>query len=203
MTFATFNLLLQILVVGCITPGPNNALLSASGMNFGYRRSIPHMLGVIFGHAFMEFSVALGAGALYQQFPSFRIILQITAIVLLLWLAYKIATAPVDKLARADAEMKPWTFWQAFLFQWINPKAWLIAIAVSGQFAGGEKPVVTAAYIFLATVIGGIISTQTWTGFGVGMAKLLDTPRKRRAFNWMLAALILLSVVLLLGDNHA
>ncbi len=203
MTLATFNLLLQILVVGCITPGPNNALLSASGMNFGYRRSVPHMLGVIFGHAFMEFGVALGAGAIYTQFPSFRVVLQIVAILLLLWLAFKIATAPVEKLASADAEQKPWTFWQAFIFQWINPKAWLIAIAVSGQFAGGETPLLNAFYIFIATAIAGVVSTQTWTIFGVGMARLLNTPMKRRIFNFILAALILVSVVLLLGDNHA
>ncbi len=203
MTFSGFSSLLLLLTVGCVTPGPNNALLSSSGMNFGYRRSLPHMMGVLFGHAFMEFLVALGLGAIYVRFPIFRTGLQITAILLLIWLAYKIATAPVDKLQGNAKESKPWTFIQAFVFQWINPKAWLIAIAVSGQYAGGANPLMTAIWIFVATCLAGVISTNLWTGFGVAMARILNTPFKRRVFNWALAGLIILSVLMLLGDNHA
>lgn len=203
MSLLTFYSLLQLMVVGCVTPGPNNALLSASGMNFGYRATAPHFLGVMFGHAFMEFSVALGAGAIYTEFPIFREILRIVAIVLLIWLAWKIASAPVEKLATAQTGAKPWTFWQAFIFQWINPKAWLIAIAVSGQFAGGANPLLSAFYIFLATLIGGIVSTQLWTGFGVAMARVLNTPTKRRIFNFALAGLLIFTIVLMLGSDHA
>ncbi len=197
MAFSSFLGLLNILIIGCITPGPNNALLSASGMNFGYRRSIPHMLGVIFGHAAMEFSVALGVGALYKQFPFIETALKVISITLLLWLAYKIATAPVDKFGQASGESKPWTFLQAFFFQWINPKAWMIASIVSAQFASAERPVLSASYIFLATVMGGIVSTQTWTLFGVAMARILNTPLKRRIFNLALAGLLLLTIVMI------
>ncbi len=203
MTISTFFSLWLLLTVGCVTPGPNNALLSSSGMNFGYIRSLPHMLGIGLGHAFMEFMVALGLGAIYVRFPIFRTGLQVVAILLLLWLAYKIATAPVDRLQKKTDESKPWTFWQAFAFQWVNPKAWLIAIAVSGQYAGGANPVLTATWIFVATCMASVISTNLWTGFGVAMARILNTPFKRRVFNWVLAALILLSVVMLLGDGHA
>ncbi len=169
-------------------------------MNFGYRRSLPHMLGIIFGHAFMEFAVALGLGAVYQQFPIIELVLKIVAVSLLLYLAYRIATAPVDKLASAKSGAKPWTFWQAFIFQWVNPKAWLIAIGVASSVAGKGEPFTVALFVFLATAMAGVISTNLWTGFGVAMARVLNTPTKRRIFNYFLAALLVLSVVMLLVD---
>ncbi len=203
MTFSSFISLLVLMLSGTVTPGPNNALLSASGMNFGYKRSLPHMFGVGLGLSAMVFIIALGAGVLFCQFPAFRITLQITSVLLLLWLAYKIATAPVEKLASAKTEAKPWTFWQAFFFQWINPKAWVIAIAVTGPYAGGARPILSAALIGFAAILASCVSTNTWTGFGVAMARILSTPTRRRIFNYTLAALILISVLLLLGGDHA
>ncbi len=203
MTFSGFLSLLMLMTAGTVTPGPNNALLTASGMNFGYRRSLPHMLGVGLGLSTMIFLIALGLGAVYLKFPIISQILQIVAILVLLWLAYKIATAPVDKLEKAQKEPKPWRFWQAFWFQWINPKAWLICIAVSGQYAGGEQPLMSALWILIAAMFASVVSTNLWTGFGLAMARFLNTPMKRRVFNYVLAGLIVLSVFMLLGDHNA
>lgn len=201
MTLYEFIALFMLLEAGCITPGPNNALLSSSGMRFGFKRTQPHAWGITSGHAFMEFFVAAGLGAVYLSFPIFKQILTVVAIVLLCYLAYKIATAPVDKFAESDRQSKPWTFWQGFAFQWINPKAWLIAIGVSGQYASGDHPIILAAIIAIATFFAGIISSQTWTIFGVAMARILNTPAKRRAFNIIMALLIILSIFMLLGHE--
>lgn len=199
MSLSEFITLFLILEAGCITPGPNNALLSASGMNFGYKRTLPHIWGVILGHSVMEFIIALGFGELYLRYPMVQMVLEVVAVVLLLWLAYKVATAPVDSLGTVSESYKPWTFWQAFLFQWINPKAWLIAIGISGQYAGGPQPLMTAIYIAIATVLAGVVSANVWAGFGVAMARILNTPTKRRIFNVILALLIVASVFMLLG----
>ena len=201
MTLTVFISLQLLLIAGCVTPGPNNALLSSSGMRFGYRATMPHAWGVMIGHAVMEFMVAAGLGAIYLSFPILNNILTIVAILLLCYLAYKIATAPVDKFAESAKQAKPWGFWQAFVFQWINPKAWLIAIGVSGQYASGEHPLIAATFIGIATLLAGVISTQTWTIFGVAMARILNTPLKRRIFNISMALLIIASIFMLIGHK--
>ena len=201
MLFTEIYALSQLLLVGQVTPGPNNALLSSSGMRFGYRATQPHAWGVLTGHSFMEFMVALGLGNIYREFPIVETALTVIAVCLLSYLAYKIAVAPVDKFAEAKGHDKPWRFWQAFVFQWINPKAWLIAIGVSGAYASGEKPLQAALIIGAVTAMTGIISSQGWTIFGVWMRQVLNTPIKRRIFNVSLALLMIWSVVLLLKGH--
>ncbi len=201
MTLTTFFSLCMILTAGQVTPGPNNALLSASGMRFGWRATQPHAWGIFFGHPTLQFFVALGLGSTYQAFPIVEQVLTIVAIIVLCYLAYKIATAPVDKFAESKSQSKPWTFWQAFIFQYINPKAWLIAIGVSGQYASGEHTLLAASLIALATLSTAIISTQGWTLFGVAMRQILNTPLKRRIFNIAMALMLVASIVMLIGHK--
>ena len=199
MLLTEFSALCMLLIAGQITPGPNNALLSSSGMRFGWRATQPHAWGIFFGHSLMEFLVALGLGKTYQAFPIVQQILTVIAVVVLCYLAYKIATAPVDKFAESKSQFKPWTFWQAFMFQYINPKAWLIAIGVSGQFASGENALKAAAIIGFATLCTAVISTQGWTLFGVAMRQFLNTPLKRRLFNVAMALMLIASIFMLIG----
>ena len=201
MTLTAFFSLCMLLIAGQVTPGPNNALLSASGMRFGWRATQPHAWGIFFGHPTLQFAVALGLGSTYQAFPIIQQILTVVAIIVLCYLAYKIATAPVDKLSQSKSASKPWTFWQAFMFQYINPKAWLIAIGVSGQYASGENTLLAASLIGFATLSTAIISTQGWTLFGVAMAQILDTPFKRRIFNIAMALMLIASIIMLIGHK--
>ncbi len=201
MLLSEVLLLAQLMTAGQVTPGPNNALLSSSGMRFGYRATQPHAWGILCGHAFLEFAVALGLGTIYAQFPFIERILTFVAVLLIIYLAYKIAMAPVDRLATIDGHDKPWTFWQGFAFQWINPKVWFIAMGIAGQFASGTDPLKAAMIIGAVTASTAIISTQTWTIFGVAMRQVLNTPLRRRLFNIAMASLMVISVIAMLQDH--
>ena len=125
MTYELLIGLIGFAVASSITPGPNNLMLMASGANFGFRRTIPHMVGISLGHAFMVMLVGLGLGKLFDTYPVAQTVLQVLSTGYLLYLAWKIANAapPQEGVARG----KPFTFFQAAAFQWVNPKAWYMA----------------------------------------------------------------------------
>lgn len=119
-----------------ITPGPNNILILASGVNYGIRKSLPHFLGISFGFPLMVIAVGLGAGILFKQFPVLHTVLKLIGVFYLLYLAYRVATAPTNKMESENK--KPFTFIQAALFQWVNPKAWIMAIGAVVTFASAS-----------------------------------------------------------------
>ncbi len=178
--------------VSSITPGPNNLMLMASGANFGLRRTLPHMLGVGIGFTAMIVAVGLGLNQVFTALPWAHLALEIFAVAYLLWLAWKIATA-APKTPEAQAAARPITFWQAAAFQWVNPKAWMMVISALTFYAADQS---LAAVLLVAAVFGAINlpCISVWTVLGQEMRRVLTSPARLRAFNWTMAALLILSL---------
>ena len=176
-----------------ITPGPNNLMLMASGANYGLRRTIPHMLGISLGHAFMVTMVGVILLQVFVTYPVLNTVLKIVSVVYMLWLAWKIANA-VPPEAKAVTGT-PFTFLQAAAFQWVNPKAWFMAITAITNYAPKENGVLvgalTVAAIFAAT---NLPSVSIWAWMGVQLRRFLDTPRRLRVFNITMATLLVASL---------
>jgi threonine/homoserine/homoserine lactone efflux protein len=181
-------------LVTSITPGPNNLMLMASGVNFGFRRSIPHMLGVGCGFVFMIVAVGLGISQVFAAVPQLYTVLKVVSVVYMLWLAWHIANAgPVE--GNGEAGAKPMTFLAAAAFQWVNPKAW--AMALTGVAAYTLPANYMVSLLIMALVFGliNIPSIACWTGFGVGMRQMLQDPAKVRIFNVGMAVLLVASLI--------
>ncbi len=190
-----------ILAAACWSPGPNNAMLAASGATFGFRRSLPHVQGVAWGFPLMLFAVALGLGETFQRWPVLHEVLRYAGAALLLWVAWRIATAAGPEGEAAGA--RPFTFWQAAGFQWINPKAWVMCVSVAAQFVSGADVVAEALICAVVAGLVGLTSAAGWAAFGAMIARWLATPARVRVFNGAMAALIALGVVWLLRADLA
>ncbi|QHQ36969.1 LysE family translocator [Algicella marina] len=180
------------------TPGPNNAMLAASGATFGFRRTVPHLLGVALGFPVMIFCVGLGLGFVFEAFPVLKDLLRIIGIALLLWVAWKIAT--MASASRADREAQPFTFLQAAAFQWVNPKAWAMAISIVSVFVSPDHVLLHSLIVAVVSAALGLTSASGWTGFGHAMQRVLARPGRLRAFNLVMAGTILLGVAYLVRD---
>lgn len=184
--------------VSSITPGPNNMMLLASGANFGFRRTLPHLLGVTLGFGAMVAAVGFGLGGVFSAYPALYDVLRIAGAAYMLWLAYRIATA--SGLGDGAASGRPMSFLEAVAFQWINPKAWamslgaITAFVVPGEFVLGVL-IVTAVF----TAIN-LPCVASWAGFGVVLRSALDKPWALRAFNVTMAVLLVASLVPMLRD---
>lgn len=185
--------LITFCAVTAFTPGPNNAMLMASGLNFGWRRSMPHILGVALGFAFMVLVVGLGVGRMFDVVPGLYTALRIVSIAYLLWLAWRIAQAGAPE--EVASSQRPLTFLEAALFQWVNPKGWTMALGATTTYA--VVGAVTQSAALAATIFGviGIASSTAWAFFGVGLRRLLRRPDLIRKVNWLLAATLVLSLV--------
>lgn len=186
------------------TPGPNNVMVAASGANFGLARTLPHMLGIAIGFPAMLVLVALGAGAPLRAWPVLHTALRWVGAAYLLWLAWHIAITRPTPPARdgAPRTSRPLTFLQAAAFQWVNPKAWVIAAGAIVTFttAQGDSPLLQSlllAAIFLAVTFPAV---ALWAGIGAGAARLLRTERALRAFNLCMATLLVASLVAMLCE---
>lgn len=177
-----------------LTPGPNNVMLAASGVNFGFRRTVPHMMGVNFGFALMTLAVGLGLGGVFLHYPMAHVILKYVCVFYLVYLAWKIARAGESK--GPSAQSHPLTFFQAAAFQWVNPKAWAIAIGAVATFTSLDGDltveVLSIALIFLLVSFP---STSTWTAFGTVIGRYLRKPQHLRMFNWLMAGLLVASLI--------
>ncbi|WP_375266499.1 LysE family translocator [Planktotalea sp.] len=191
----TYDLVLALTVfafVSSITPGPNNLMLMASGANFGFRRTIPHMLGVGIGFTLMIFLVGVGLVQVFDLYPISHQILKVVSVLYLLWLAWKIANAAPPK-ENVASESKPITFVQAALFQWVNPKAWTMALTAITAYT----PEQTLYYVSLVALVFGVVnlpSVSVWTVLGEQMARFLTSAARLRAFNCAMAGLLVLSL---------
>ena len=179
--------------VSSITPGPNNLMLMASGANFGFQRTIPHMLGISVGHSFMVALMGLGLGQVFEAYPTARMILQIASSAYLLYLAWKIANAAPPR--EGEAQGKPFTFLQAAAFQWVNPKAWYMAIYAITNYTPDNYSVLSGA-LLVAVVFAGtnLPSITVWATLGTQVKRLLNRPRLLRTFNWTMAGLLVLTL---------
>ncbi len=180
MTIETFLALLGLATAAAWTPGPNNVMLTASGVNFGFRRTLPHIAGINVGFPVLIFVVALGLGEVFAASPLLREAMRWGGAALLLWFAWKTATAG---RANTEATARPLTFLQAAGFQWINPKGWTMALATSAQFVTGQNPLIESGACALAYFLTGTASSSTWATFGVGIRRALSTDMRLRVFN--------------------
>lgn len=179
--------------VSSITPGPNNTMLMASGANFGFRATAPHMLGVSIGFFVLVVAVGLGLGGLFAAYPALHDILAVAGGLYLLWLAWKIATA--KGLGSGEAGARPMTFLQAAAFQWVNPKGWAMALGAVTAYAPRENYALNVLLISLIFTVVNLPCVASWTGFGVGLRRFLDKPAVLRGFNIAMALLLVLSLV--------
>ncbi|MDE4174375.1 LysE family translocator [Phaeobacter sp. PT47_59] len=190
----TYDLILALALfafVSSITPGPNNLMLMASGANFGFRRTIPHMLGVALGFVFMVILVGAGLIQIFDAFPVSYTGLKVVSVLYLLYLAWKIANAgPAET---GDTKGRPMTFVQAAAFQWVNPKAWAMALTSISAYAPDQT---IWAILLVAALFGAINlpSVSSWTVLGQQMARILTNPRRLTLFNWVMAGLLVASL---------
>lgn len=191
MTLDLLTALAGFALVTSITPGPNNLMLMASGANYGFRRTIPHMLGVGGGFTLMVALVGVGLMRLFDAFPAAHTALTILGVIYLLWLALKIARAGAPE--RAQRTGHPLNFLQAAAFQWVNPKAWQMALTAITLYAPDRSP---AAVLSVALIFGAINlpSVSTWTLLGGQMRRLLSSPIRLRVFNLTMAGLLVASL---------
>jgi threonine/homoserine/homoserine lactone efflux protein len=191
-----FDVLLALTVfafVMAFTPGPNNILLTASGVNFGFARTIPHLLGVDVGFVFLLAVFAGGLGLVFAAVPALQLALKIAGAAYMLWLAWKVASArPVE--GEGDAPGKPMTFLQAAAFQWVNPKAFVAALSGVAAYMrpGHEREDFFVVLIVFALATA--LSTATWAGFGVALRRFLREPRHARIFNLAMGLLLIASI---------
>jgi threonine/homoserine/homoserine lactone efflux protein len=176
-----------------ITPGPNNVMLMASGANYGLRRTVPHMLGISLGHAFMVFMVGVVLLGVFVTYPALNIVLKVVSAAYMLWLAWKIANAVPPEAKNVTG--KPFTFLQAAAFQWVNPKAWFMAITAISAYAPQDRGLVVGslmvAGIFAATNLPAV---TVWAWIGVQVRRWLGTARRLRVFNVTMAVLLVASL---------
>lgn len=191
MTHELLIALLGFAFVTSVTPGPNNMMLLASGVNFGFRRTVPHMLGISMGHALMVFLVGLGLAGVFRAWPPALTVLKLASVAYMLWLAWKIAHAGAPGQGRVKPQ--PMTFLQAAAFQWVNPKAWAMALgAVSAYVTTPSVWAYAAVAVVFACV--NLPSVAVWAGAGQGLRRWLEGPGRLRAFNWTMAGLLVLSL---------
>lgn len=186
-------------LVTSITPGPNNIMLTASGANFGFKRTLPHVAGIIFGMMMLNVSVGLGLGTIFTQFPMLQQALRIAGSAYMLWLAYKLLS--FSSIGQQQAEATPFSFLQAVGFQYINPKAWVMVISANASFSligdnyWWSVLMITVTYAFVGTP-----SIMVWAGFGQYIRRFFGQQSILRLFNITMASLTALCIVFIWID---
>jgi len=180
------------------TPGPNNMMLLASGANFGFRRTILHILGISAGLGVMVVAMGWGLSGVFKAFPLLHEILKWVGAGYMLWLAWKIATA--KGIHDKDAGGRPMTFLQAASFQGLNPKAWAMALGAATTYTPEGAGSLTALVLAGTFMLVGAPCSAAWAGFGLGLRRVLDRPNTLRAFNVTMAVLLVASLYPLMTE---
>jgi threonine/homoserine/homoserine lactone efflux protein len=178
-----------------ITPGPNNLMLLASGVNFGFRRTIPHMAGVLCGYIVLLLLVGAGIGQLLHANPELYSGLKYASIAYMAWLAWKIARSGPMSPGTSDNAGKPLTFIEAALFQWLNPKGWAGALTATTVFTQPDNFLQRLLIVAAVFAAANVPSATTWTAFGIALRGVLEAPGAVRVFNILMAALLMASIV--------
>lgn len=198
MPYDLFVALVMFAFVMAMTPGPNNIMLAASGVNFGFARSIPHMSGVLIGFLVLVAACAAGLGLVFTAVPALQLVLKVVGAGYMLWLAWKVAHAkPSD--GEGETAGEPLTFLQAAAFQWVNPKGVLAALSGIALFMRPDHAVTDFAIMVTVYGIATLASVTVWTGFGVALRKLLGNARHARIFNIVMGLLLVASIVPMLA----
>lgn len=189
MPIDTFLALLVYAFVTSITPGPNNFMLLASGVNFGFWRTVPHMLGIAVGFLSLLLGVGFGLGAVLTAFPSLHTVLKIAGGAYLLYLAWRIGMSrTLGKDGEANA--RPMSFFEAAAFQWINPKAWVMAITAMAVYTNPAAPFFSVMLIAVAFALVNLPSVSSWAGFGMALRGFLADPVRLKWFNIAMGVLL-------------
>lgn len=200
------EILLSVLLfalVSTVTPGPNNIMIMTSGVNFGVWRTLPHYLGICIGFPAMVIAISLGLGKVFEALPQLHLVIKVLGIGYLLYLAWRIATTATE--IDGEKTSRPLSFWQAAAFQWVNPKAWVMAVGALATFttvSSGEV-LQQSFWIGLAFLLVSVPCVGSWMIGGAGLRRLLHKPLYRRMFNWTMGALLALSVIPMLSVETA
>lgn len=204
MTLELFSALIAFAFATSITPGPNNLMLLASGMNFGLVRTVPHLAGIVIGFPTMVFLVGVGMMQVFDAIPHSYTILRTVSAAYLCYLAWRIATAVPKQPSNgsdptAGSVGRPFSFLQAASFQWVNPKSWTMALTAVSVYAPPLQPAVSS--LIVAAVFAGIAlpAMLAWTLIGQQLRHFLNDPRRQRAFNITCATLLVLSLAPMLA----
>lgn len=189
-------------LVTSITPGPNNTMLLASGVNFGFNRTIPHMLGITCGFFVLVVAVGFGLGAVFQTYPLLYTVLRYVGAAYLLYLAWKIAhSGPMSE--REGGESQPISYLSAAAFQWVNPKAWIMAIGAISTYTPMQGYFTNVIVIAAVFALINLPSVSVWAGCGTLLRNVLKDRRWLRLFNWGMALLLVASLYPLLIESFS
>jgi threonine/homoserine/homoserine lactone efflux protein len=175
-----------------VSPGPNNLMLMSSGANFGFRKTFPHLIGVGLGFVLMLVLVGIGIMQVFDLYPASYIILKWCSVIYLVYLSYKVATAAQPENSNSN-NVKPFSFIQAVLFQWVNPKGWTMALTAIGIYAPQRD---INSVLFVGIVFGLVMlpSISVWVVLGKKLQKILSSGKRLRIFNGVMATLLLASL---------
>lgn len=178
--------------VAGVTPGPNNIMLFSSGVNHGVVKSLPHYFGICLGFPLLVAAIGFGLGTLFQQFPQIHLIIKMFGILYLLFLAWKIANS--GNTNEESVISAPITFIQAAIFQWLNPKAWVIAIGAITTFTQPNNVTHSILWIIVAYFFMGLLAMGVWLFLGASLQSFLKDAKRNQYFNWLMAALLVISI---------
>ena len=182
-----------------VTPGPNNAMVFTSGVKFGFSKTIPHMSGITIGHVCQTVVVCLGLGKIFQMFPNIQNALKIICGLYLLYLGYKIIGS-FSKIKEDGS--RPLKFYEASLFQLVNPKAWTISTMVaSGFLPNDEKLIISILFISITALIICPLSISVWAAFGTGIRNLVKNNKKKAIVEYFLAILLLITAIMIVIEK--
>ena len=191
-----FIALVSFYFVMYVTPGPNNAMMLASGLKFGLKKTIPHMSGITIGHIIQLVSVCLGLGVIFQIFPEIQKILKVICSIYILYLGYKILGS-FSKIKMNDS--RPLKFHEAALFQIVNPKAWTISSMVASGFLPKEgNLIISILFIALTALIICPLSIAPWAAFGAAIRNLIQNYQTKRLIEYCLAFLLLITAIVIM-----
>ena len=194
-----FLALISFYFVMYVTPGPNNVMVLTSGIKFGYLKTVPHMSGITIGHVLQTVLVCIGLGKIFQLFPEIQNILKIICVIYLLYLGYKIIGS-FSKIKENNS--RPLKFYEAALFQLVNPKAWTISTMVSSGFLPKDEKLITAIlFISITALIICPISISVWAVFGSGIRNLVKSNKKKSFVEYFLAILLLITAILIVIEK--
>ena len=191
MTFSVIVALAAFAFVTTVTPGPNNLMLLASGANFGFKKTLPHMVGIVVGLSALTLVVGGGLMALFEAYPILNTWLSILSAAYLLWLAWKIATAA--PLKENDGKGKPMTLLQAAAFQWVNPKAWAMGLSAITLYAP-HKTLVSVLIVVSVFAVVSFPAISVWAWLGIVVRQWLNSHTRYRVFNISMALLLIASL---------
>lgn len=184
--------LILFALAATITPGPNNLMLLASGVNFGFRRTVPHMLGITVGFSVLLFAIGMGVAALIERFPQLYLVLKIIGGSYLLYLAWRIASA--RSVGSGASVARPMRFIEAAAFQWVNPKGWVMGIAGIAAYTNPQDYLATLALVCFVFATVGLPSISIWAAFGTALQTWLSVPARLKWFNITMGCLLVLSL---------